>query len=88
MSYSEQLCQEALEWSQLPVSNEQLGILLEISEAEIRVAIDDSEDPLGKAIRKGRMLAKAEFFEAVRTLAMQGSGPAQTLYHQLMRSAE
>lgn len=88
MSYSEELCNQALEWAQLPVTNTELAILLEVSEAEIRVAMDDSIDPLGRAIRKGRMLARAEFLESVRTLAIQGSGPAQNLYNQLLRSAE
>lgn len=65
-----------------------LSVILEIPEEDIRLAIDAPDSPLGRAIRRGRLLREAEVRESVIKLALQGSGPAQAEALRLIKSID
>lgn len=84
MTYIPELLAEAERWGELPFQVDELAILLDIPAAELRVALSDPDDQLCRAIRRGQLRAKGEFYEAVQKLSNNGSGPAQSLLGKLM----
>lgn len=84
MTYSPELLAEAERWGELPFQVEELAILLDFPVAELRLALSDPDDDLSRAIRRGQLRAKGEFYEAVQKLSNNGSGPAQALLSKLM----
>lgn len=79
---------EAESFAKLPFGVPDLAVVLRKSEAAIRVAIDNPEDLLGQAIRRGWLHAKAEKMRIINTLAAQGSTPAMHMALDFMRHLE
>lgn len=76
------------EWAELPFTNDELAVIIEVSPAEIRVALHDDSSPIGNAIKRGRLKTRAEFYKQLIKLSNQGSGPAQTLLHQYLQRTD
>ncbi len=82
---SEELLKDAQEWAELFFTNEELAMLLDMSPSEIRLALEDVDNPLGCAIKRGRLLSEAELRKSILLLAKRGSSPAQATALQLLQ---
>lgn len=83
-----ELLADAEKWAELFFGVEALAELLQMEQAEIRLALDDPNSELGSAIRNGRRKSEAELRTAILNLAKQGSGPAQAEAMRLLKSMD
>ncbi|HRH68796.1 MAG TPA: hypothetical protein PLB89_04745 [Flavobacteriales bacterium] len=79
---------EAEEWASMPFDTEELALILGLRPEQLRLALDDPDNALGNAVKRGRLLAKAELFKKIKTLSNQGSGPAQLMLKNLLARVE
>lgn len=82
---TDELLKDAQEWAELFFTNEELAVMLDIPVADLRVALEDINSPLGQAITRGRLLSEAELRRAIISLAKRGSSPAQAVALDLVR---
>lgn len=76
------------EWAMLPYQTDELAVLYEMPVARLRLAILDPDNPIGQAVNRGRLKAKAELYRKIKVLSDQGSGPAQNMQRQLLDNIE
>lgn len=76
------------EWAEVPIGNKKLALALDITEEELRVALESPESPLGRAVKRGRLKTEAEHLRAVVKLSNQGSGPAQAMLYAILKNMD
>jgi len=79
---------EAEAFAALPFGVPELALVLRITQAQVRLALDDEANPLGQAIRRGWLKARASQMRIINTLAAQGSTPAMHMALDFMRYIE
>lgn len=60
-------------------TDEELAIILGVTEAEFRVLMDDKEGDVYRTVARGRLLTDAQHRQAVIELGQRGSSPAQAM---------
>lgn len=75
-------------WAEVPFGNQKLALLLDITEEELKVALETEGNKLGRAVKRGRLKTEAEFYRAIIKLSNQGSGPAQTMLQGILKGMD
>lgn len=87
MNYSEETLKEAEMYAQV-LGVQDLSDVLLLPRSAVDVAIADPSDELGKAIKRGRLRARAELRLGILALASQGSNPAQLQAERFIQQLE
>lgn len=72
-------------FASLLLTNEELDLLLEQDRGYVEKALDRPDDPIGRAVRKGRLKTKCEIHESLITTARRHSTPAQQMVAELLK---
>lgn len=87
MTYSDDTLKEAELYAQVMGVQDLADILL-MPRCTVDLALEDPTDELCKAIKRGRLRAKAELRLGILKLAAQGSNPAQVLAEKILQQLE
>ena len=69
-------------------SKEEIAVILEVDPAELVVLVQDQDNPVFRAFRRGRLKREAEVRKGIFDLAQNGSSPAQTFAMKLIENAK
>ena len=75
-------------YASLMFSKEEIAVILEFDPAELAVLLQDQDNPVFRAFRRGRLKREAEVRKGIFDLAQNGSSPAQTFAMKLIENAK
>ena len=75
-------------YASLMFSKEEIAVILEVDPAELAVLVQDQDNPVFRAFRRGRLKREAEVRKGIFDLAQNGSSPAQTMAIKLIENAK
>ena len=75
-------------YASLMFSKEEIAVILEVDPVELAVLLQDQDNPVFRAFRRGRLKREAEIRKGIFDLAQNGSSPAQTFAMKLIENAK
>lgn len=85
---NEEQLKEAEYFAGLLLTDDELNDVLELPPNTVQRAVSSLDNPLGKAVRKGRLLTKCELHESILTTARRHSTPAQQMAAELLKKID
>ena len=85
---NESFITEVETYASLMFSKDEIAVILEVDPAELAVLLQDQDNPVFRALQRGRLKREAEVRKGIFDLAQNGSSPAQTFAMKLIDNAK